>query len=83
MEKLCEQIRERVLQRIDFSIETEEAVLREVIAKEITGCHMAEQLSIAQRVVMEQRIFNSLRKLDVLQELIEDEEVTEILVNGP
>ncbi len=28
-------------------------------------------------------VFNSMRKLDVLQDLLEDEEVTEIMVNGP
>ena len=28
-------------------------------------------------------MFHSVRKLDVLQELIEDETVTEIMVNGP
>ena len=28
-------------------------------------------------------IFNSIRKMDVLQDILEDEEVTEIMVNGP
>ncbi len=32
---------------------------------------------------MEQKVFNSLRKLDALQELIDDPQVTEIMVNGP
>lgn len=83
MDKLCQQIRGKVLQRIDFSREIEEDLLREVIIREIAGCELAGSLSIAQRITLEKRVFNSLRKLDVLQELIEDEEVTEILVNGP
>jgi pilus assembly protein CpaF len=33
--------------------------------------------------MLEQRIYNSLRKLDILQDLIEDDRVTEIMVNGP
>ena len=32
---------------------------------------------------LRQELFYSVRKLDVLQELIEDETVTEIMVNGP
>ena len=83
MDKLCEQIREQVLQRMDFSQEIEEELLREVIVREIAGCDKAARLSIAQRIALEKRVFNAIRKLDILQELIEDEEVTEILVNGP
>ena len=30
----------------------------------------------------EEQIFNSFRKLDILQELLDDPEVTEIMVNG-
>ena len=33
--------------------------------------------------VYKRQIFNSLRKLDVLQELVDDRDVTEIMVNGP
>lgn len=83
MDKICEQICENVIQRIDFSKDVQEEMLQEVIAREIASCDLTGRLSIAKRVALEQRVFNSLRKLDVLQELIEDDEVTEILVNGP
>lgn len=83
MDKLCEQIRRQVLERMDFSKELEESELQELIAHEMARCSIVEELSIGQRVTLEQRVFNSLRKLDILQELIEDDEVTEILVNGP
>jgi pilus assembly protein CpaF len=76
-------IREKVLQRIDFSKEIEEESIKEVIIREIASREEAAKYSIAQRMLIEKRVFNSLRKLDVLQELIEDDEVTEILVNGP
>ena len=35
------------------------------------------------KVILRQELFYSVRKLDVLQELVEDESVTEIMVNGP
>lgn len=40
-------------------------------------------LSLKEKVELRQELFCSVRKLDVLQELIDDESVTEIMVNGP
>lgn len=40
-------------------------------------------LSLKEREEAQRWIFNSLRKLDVLQELLEQEGITEIMVNGP
>lgn len=83
MEQLCEKIRQTVLTRMDFSKELSDNELLELIAKEMSCQKGIERLSIQQRIFVEQRVFNALRKLDVLQELLEDEEITEILVNGP
>lgn len=83
MKQLCEAIRNHVLDSIDFTRELPDEELQELIAREIAQRKEAGRLSIKQRVLLEQRIFNSLRKLDVLQELLEDEEITEIMVNGP
>lgn len=83
MEHLCEMLRQQVLDRMDFSKELPDVELQEMIAREMARMNEIEQLSISQRVTLEQRVFNSLRKLDVLQELLEDEEITEIMVNGP
>lgn len=83
MEQICESIRQQVLERMDFTRELSDIELQELIAKEMSCHKMVEGLSIQQRILVEQRIFNSLRKLDVLQELLEDDEITEIMVNGP
>ena len=83
MEQICEKIREQVLERMDFSKELPDIELQELIAKEMSCQKSVEGLSIQQRIFVEQRVFNSLRKLDVLQELLEDDEITEIMVNGP
>ena len=83
MKQLCEEIRNQVLECMDFTRELADEELQELIAREIAHRKEVGRLSIKQRVLLEQRVFNSLRKLDVLQELLEDEEITEILVNGP
>ncbi len=83
MDQLCESIRRQVIERMDFSRELADVELQELIAKEMSCQKEVERLTIQQRIFVEQRVFNSLRKLDVLQELLEDEAITEILVNGP
>ena len=40
-------------------------------------------ISLKEKVRLRQELFYSVRKLDVLQELIDDNTVTEIMVNGP
>lgn len=83
MDNLCELLRRRVLDRIDWSKESEDEDIRRLISEEIAGAVEWERISLRERVQLEQRIYNSLRKLDILQELIEDDDVTEIMVNGP
>ena len=83
MDKLCEGLRKQVLERMDFTKELSNVELQELIAREMSYQKDVKQLTIQQRIFVEQRVFNSLRKLDVLQELLEDDEITEILVNGP
>ena len=83
MNKLCDLLKEKVLERMDFSKEATEEEVRSLIAEEISKCAAKEKLSIKQRVYLEKRVFHALRGLDVLQELLEDEFVTEIMVNGP
>ena len=83
MERLCESIRKQVLERMDFTKELSDVELQELIAREMSYQKEVKKLTIQQRIFVEQRVLNSLRKLDVLQEHLEDDEITEILVNGP
>lgn len=83
MDYLCEHLRKQVLDCMDFTKELPDEELRELIAKEMALQKEVERLSLQERIILEQRVFNSLRKLDILQELLEDDEITEIMVNGP
>lgn len=40
-------------------------------------------MSTADKLMLRQELFNSIRRLDLLQDLVEDSEITEIMVNGP
>lgn len=82
-DNLCEEIRKNVLRKIDRSRELSDEDLQELIAKELMSHPSVTMISLKERIAIEQRVFNALRKLDILQELLEDEEVTEVMVNGP
>ncbi|MCR4649001.1 MAG: CpaF family protein [Lachnospiraceae bacterium] len=53
-------------------------LIAEIVYRETSDVH----LSLKEKEALVKSIFDSIRKLDILQELIEDEEVSEIMVNG-
>ena len=83
MEQLCNKIREELLEQIDFSRELSNDELQEMIVRKMADHPVITVLTLQERILLEQRVFNSLRRLGVLQELLEDDSVTEIMVNGP
>ena len=67
---------------LDMSEEQSEEEVRRLIARIVYRETEDENLSLKERETLVKNIFDSIRKLDVLQELIEDEEISEIMVNG-
>lgn len=83
MDEYISQIRARVLQRMDLSRDMLDEEIEEFIAEETAQMLQGRIISLRERVRIEQQVFNSLRKLDALQDLVDDPEVSEIMVNGP
>ena len=46
------------------------------------GSGEREYISLNDRTVLGKELFNAFRKLDLLQEFLEDEEITEVMING-
>ena len=78
-----EKIRARLLARLDIEGEISDERLFEMIDEEIIREGRTEGLPLDRRLFLRKTLFNSLRRLDILQEFLEDETVTEIMVNGP
>lgn len=78
-----QEIRKRLLDRLDLSNELTDEEILEAIDELILNEMRDMNCSLKEKVQLRQELFYSVRKLDVLQELIEDEGVTEIMVNGP
>lgn len=76
-------LRMLLMEKLDLARElTDEEILEEIDTL-ILERMRDSRLSLKEKVQLRQELFHSVRKLDVLQELIEDETVTEIMVNGP
>lgn len=58
-------------------------MVAEILEEEILKKGREERLDFQEKVRLHKEIFNTLRRLDVLQELLEDDSVTEIMINGP
>ncbi len=77
-----EQIRRYVMEQLDISREIPDEELLGVIDEAVCRRAKGEELSVSRRRELQRRVFFSLRRLDILQELLEDDEITEIMVNG-
>lgn len=76
-------IRQHLLKRMDFSRDMDDGEIRDMIDEEIVLVGRYGYLSLMEKNQLGRELFYSIRKLDILQELLEDESVTEIMVNGP
>ncbi|MDE5820760.1 MAG: CpaF family protein [Lachnospiraceae bacterium] len=83
MRELQGEIRERVLAHLDMTQEQTDEEVRELIERCILEVSGERFISLEEKRRLAREVFLSIRKLDFLQELIDDESVTEIMVNGP
>ncbi|MBQ9033225.1 MAG: CpaF family protein [Lachnospiraceae bacterium] len=70
---------------IDFSREVPDSEVLDLIDRHLTlgGAGALPILTLEEKKRLRQDLFHSIRRMDVLQDLLEDPEVTEIMVNGP
>lgn len=82
-EEIKEEICEEVRVNLDLSREMENEEVKELIYRVVAKYAEAHYLSLAQKETLGKEIFASVRELDILQELVDDDTITEIMVNGP
>lgn len=81
MEELYKQIRHNVYQNLDIARNITDDELYSVIDSCIYDASRQKIISIRQKEELRNRIYNSIKKLDILQELLENPDITEIMVN--
>lgn len=76
-------IRHEVMNEIDLSYDVSDEEILRLIQNKIIEKSKSVPVSLKDRRIIENHVFNSLRKLDVLEDLLADESITEIMINGP
>lgn len=77
-----QKLREHILAEIDLTREMSDTEIRAIVSEKCSIYGKQKFLKLSEQEALEQYLFHSLRKLDVLQELLDDPEITEIMVNG-
>ena len=75
-------IYDEVRGKIDLSREVTDDEVQEMIDDRVVGIGRSNALSLKERQELGRSVFYSIRKMDVLQELVESDDVTEIMING-
>lgn len=77
-----EQLREEVMAALNSRGQTEDDELMELIDQAILDMGQREYLPLKEKIRLRTSLFDSFRRLDILQELVDNREITEIMVNG-
>ncbi len=77
-----EKLRQRIVKDIDMTMALEDWEIAEIIDRCILEETKDEYFPLKEKVNLRKELFNSFRRLDVLTEYLEDDQVSEIMVNG-
>ena len=79
---LAEQLHARILEELELTREIEDEELTQLIYRVLNEASQQEYLPLAQKTALGKELFNAFRKLDLLEEFLEDDEITEVMING-
>ena len=80
---MFEEMRAQLLERLDNSREISDEEILEEIDQIVLKSGKKYCLCLKEREEMRKDLFYSIRRLDILQELLDDPQINEIMVNGP
>lgn len=72
-----------IMQGFSYDRQMSDEEVSQAIDLEIFAQADKEDMTLGERLKLQRELFDSFRRLDILQELVDDQAVTEIMVNGP
>lgn len=75
-------LKARILEEVNLSSEMDDEALQERVLEAVLGEEGLFLLSPGDKADLAKELFDSLRKLDLLQLFVEDAQITEIMING-
>lgn len=83
MEERKRRLKEEILRGFSYQTHMSDDELSEIIDEKIMESAGEGPVTLKERLKLKKELFDSFRRLDILQELVDDPSVTEIMVNGP
>ena len=83
IQELINEIKASVNEKIDLKRNITDHEINEIIVRTVLDKSKQVFLSSVEKKQIIEIIFNSLRRLDILQPILDDNQVTEIMINGP
>jgi len=81
--EIVQKLRRKIMEDMEFGEDLSDEQMKDLIGKYLLEKENDSHFSLVERKRIGKEIFDSLRKWDVLQDLLDNEDVTEIMVNGP
>ena len=82
MREVAEEIRRLVLEHLDLSDDLTDEQVLSTIEQTILAYGREHYLPLSEKYRLKEEIFHGIRGLDILEELLADDSVTEIMING-
>ena len=80
--RLYEDLRGKLALELSNLRHVSDEALYEMIDREIALAERGATLTVREKLTLRSSLFNAFRRLDILQELVDTKEITEIMVNG-
>ena len=82
-EEMALGIRSKVLITLEHETEVSDEAVRRIIDKCVCEETRGTYLSLKEKAGLKRYVFDSIRRLDIISPYLDDEDITEIMVNGP
>lgn len=76
------QLQEEVMSILNLTVEIKDEVVYKVIDQVLVKKRKEDFFTLNTMIKLRRSLFNSIRRLDVLQDLLDQKEITEIMING-
>lgn len=83
MESHRERLKREVISELDLNSEIKDEEVRRLIDKCILRESAGEYMPLREKLELKTEIYNSIRRLDIISDFLEDDSISEIMINGP
>ncbi len=77
-----ERLHQMLMQRLEHHRDLSDDEVREMIDTLMMEETHAHHIRLSERRILREMLFNTVRRLDILQEVLDDDSITELMVNG-